>query len=55
MFLIHDFRRREQYHVVLDFLEEVKSAENLSLFKIKKNVNIQEIKERLEEFSLDFR
>lgn len=51
-FVIHDFWRREKYHVVLDFLLEVKSAENLVSFRMKKNISVNRVKELLEEYSL---
>lgn len=52
VFVIHDFWRREKYHVVLDFLQEVKTTENLASFRIKHNINIDDLKERLEKHAL---
>jgi hypothetical protein len=51
-FIIHDFWRREKYHVVLDFLLEVKSTENLVSFRLKKNISVSKVKRLLEEYSL---
>jgi len=52
IFIIHDFWRREKYHVVLNFLLEISSAENLVAFRMKRNIAVHEVKELLEEYSL---
>lgn len=52
VFIIHDFWRREKYHVVLDFLQETKSTENLVSFRIKNNIDLSRVKELLEEYTL---
>jgi hypothetical protein len=52
VFIIHDFWRRKKYHVVLQFLDEVKSSINLAIFKIKENVNIEEVKEKIHDNAL---
>lgn len=52
IFTIHDFWRREQYHVVLKFLDEVKSSRNLASFKIKENINILEVQQMLQDHAL---
>ena len=52
VFVIHDFWRRKKYHVVLEFLEEVNSAADLASFKLKENVNIEDVKEMLGEYTL---
>jgi hypothetical protein len=52
VFVIHDFWRREKYHVVLDFLQETKSTENLVSFRMKNNIDIGDLRERLEEYAL---
>ncbi|MBO9681215.1 MAG: hypothetical protein J7502_00860 [Flavisolibacter sp.] len=54
VFLFHDFWRRKKYHEVLEFLQEIKSAEQLAAFKIKDHINIEKVKERLKEYALDF-
>jgi hypothetical protein len=52
VFVIHDFWRRNKYHVVLKFLDVEKSETNLVSFKLKPNINIREVKEMLEEYNL---
>lgn len=52
VFVIHDFWRREKYHVVLDYLQETESAENLVSFRMKNNIDVAALKERLEEYAL---
>jgi hypothetical protein len=54
VFLFHDFWRRKHYHEVLEFLQEIKSAEQLATFKIKDHINTENVKERLKEYALDF-
>jgi hypothetical protein len=51
IFVVHDFWRREKYHVVLDFLQEIKSAENLVSLRMKDNIDIDDLKERLEQYA----
>jgi protein O-GlcNAc transferase len=52
VFVIHDFWRRTKYHIVLDFLEEVKSSENLVSFRIRNDIEINKVIALLEEYSL---
>lgn len=42
--LIHDFWNREGYHVVLKYLEVVDKADTLGVFKVKNNLDIDEVK-----------
>lgn len=53
--MIHDFFDREYYHTVLNFLELIKQTDNLGIFKIKDNVNFEEVKELLKKYYYDFR
>jgi hypothetical protein len=50
--IIHDFWRRKKYHVVLEFLEEIKSASDLASFRIKENIDIEEVKKKIQEYAL---
>lgn len=50
-FIIHDFWRREQYHVILKFFTEIKSSKNLASFRLKENINILEVKEMLQDYA----
>ncbi|HTE28575.1 hypothetical protein [Flavitalea sp.] len=52
VFVIHDFWRRTKYHVVLDFLEEIESKENLVSFRIKDDIDVRKVRELLGEYSL---
>ena len=52
VFVIHDFWRRKKYDIVLDFLEEIKSTENLVSFRMKNNIDISQVKEVLEKYAL---
>ena len=54
VFIIHDFWRREKYHEVLEFLEEVKSSSNLASFKLKANLNVEQVIEKMPEYAFDF-
>ena len=53
--MIHDFFDREYYHVVLKFLECVKEAGRLGVFKIKDDINLHEVKTLLKKYYYDFR
>jgi hypothetical protein len=50
--LIHDFWSRERYHIVLNFLQEIKSERNLACFKLRDKVDVNEVKEKLQEYAL---
>lgn len=54
VFLFHDFWRRKKYHEVLEFLQEIKSAEQLAMFKSKDHIDTKNVKEKLQEYALDF-
>lgn len=52
LIVIHDFWRRTKYHVVLEFLQEVKSASNLAVLKIRENVDVDKLKEMTGQYAL---
>lgn len=52
--LIHDFRNREEYHILYDFLDEIDFCEKLSIFKIKDDININEINECIKKHKYDY-
>ncbi len=42
--LIHDFWNREQYHVVLKYLDTVNRADTIGLFSVKDHIDIESVK-----------
>ena len=52
VFVIHDFWARSKYHVVLEFLDEIKSVSNLTLLRLKKNIDINRLAEMTEQNAL---
>ncbi len=50
LLLIHDFRDRKEYHVVLPFLTEVRSAGTLGVFRIRDDVDLSALRRLLEEY-----
>ncbi len=48
--IIHDFWNRKHYHVVLKYLDTIEKTHTLGVFKIKQNINIDEIKCLYEEY-----
>ncbi len=42
--LIHDFWNKEQYHVVLKYLNTIEKADTIGLFSIKNNVDLNSVK-----------
>ncbi|WP_432474183.1 hypothetical protein [Amphritea sp. HPY] len=42
--LIHDFWNREEYHVVLKYLDAIDKADTIGLFSIKDNVDLKSVK-----------
>lgn len=53
LFIIHDFWLRKSYEVLLEFLDEYKSMITLASFTIKKDVDAEHIKRKLEEYALE--
>ena len=52
VFVFHDFWRRDLYHVVLNFLQESISAENLVSFRMKNSIDVNELKDGLVKYAL---
>ena len=48
--LIHDFWNREQYHMVLKYFDEAESADSLVVLTIKKDVDLNAVKEDYETY-----
>lgn len=51
--LIHDFWNRQQYHIVLKYLDVVKKADTIGLFTIKNNVDIESVQNDYESYKLN--
>ena len=51
--MMNDFFNRENYHIVLKFLECIKHIDQLCIFRIKDNINHDEVKRTLEEYKYD--
>jgi len=43
--IIHDFWNREEYHVVLKYIDSIEKADSLGVFKIKNNIDLKAISE----------
>lgn len=50
--LIHDFWNREEYHIVLKYLDTVNKADTIGLFSIKNNVDIKSVEKDYEVYKL---
>ena len=53
--IIHDFFDRDYYHILLNYLEVINKADTLGVFKIKENINYDEIKELIKQYQYDLR
>ena len=51
--LIHDFWNREQYHILLKYLDVVKKTDTMGLFTIKKDIDIESVKIDYEAYKLN--
>ncbi|WP_022852612.1 hypothetical protein [Thermodesulfatator atlanticus] len=51
--LIHDFWNRNQYHIVLKYLEVLDKVEKLGLFSIKRNIDLNLVKKDYETYKTD--
>lgn len=51
--LIHDFYYREDYHVVLKYLNEIAKANTLGVFQIKPLLDVESLKEDYDRFKYD--
>ena len=43
LIIIHDFWNRPKYHILLKFLEQIEMAETLGIFRVKKDIDLNEI------------
>jgi hypothetical protein len=48
--MIHDFWRREAYHVVLKYLDELRSANQLGVFKVKEDIALEALSQDYEKY-----
>lgn len=48
--IIHDFFNREEYHIVLNYLDIIEKADTLGIFKLKENINKDEISKLIEQY-----
>lgn len=48
--IIHDFFNRDEYHIVLNYLDIIEKANTLGVFKIKENINKNEISNLIEQY-----
>ena len=53
--IIHDFFNREYYHVLLKYLDCVNQVDTLGIFKIKNDINDDDIIELIKEYQYDLR
>ena len=51
--MIHDFWHREHYHKVLEYLETVEKIDSLGIFKVKAEVDLDEVKQEYEHYKFD--
>ena len=51
--LIHDFWNREQYHIVLKYLDPIEKVDTLGLFKIKKDLDLTAVQEDYERYKFE--
>lgn len=51
--LIHDFWNREQYHIVLKYLDVLKKVDTLGLFTMKNNIDLKSAKKDYETYKLN--
>ncbi len=55
LIVMHDFWRRKHYHVVLNFLQEIQTAQNLACFRLKDDIDVAAVRAALHDYALDFR
>ena len=46
--IIHDFWNREEYHILLIYLDSIEQADSLGVFKIKDNIDLDAVVEKYE-------
>ncbi len=51
VFMIHDFWNREEYKVLLNFLDEIESKSRLGVFTVKTDIDIDELKSTIQKYS----
>jgi hypothetical protein len=51
IFMIHDFWNREEYKVLLNFLDEIESQLRLGVFSVKADIDIEELKKTIQKYS----
>lgn len=49
--MIHDFFNRQQYHIVLEFLDMIEECETLGVFKPKKRLNKANLQTLLKQYA----
>lgn len=52
--MIHDFFNRNEYHIVLDFIDVVEQVDSLGIFKIKGNIDFDRVNNLLKEYQYIF-
>ena len=53
--LIHDFSNREEYHFILKYLDIIEVMDTLCLFKIKDNINFDDVQKDYEIYKYNFK
>ena len=48
--ILHDYAKRENYHIIEHFLDKIESADTMVVFKKKDNINIDEVKDLYEKY-----
>ena len=48
--ILHDYTKRENYHIIEHFLDKIESADTMVVFKKKDNINIDEVKDLYEKY-----
>lgn len=51
--IIHDFWNREQYHIVLKYLNVVEKADTLGVFEIKNDIDVDSVKNDFEAYKFN--
>ena len=53
LFIVHDFWNRDEYHVLLNYLEVIEQEHTLGIFKVKKGIDSIQLRSDLMKFRLD--
>ena len=51
--LIHDFWNREQYHILLKYLDTVQKVDTIGLFSIKKSIDMKQVEKDYGAYKFD--